>query len=33
MIERVFTREISSPDEIIHVYGEMSLTVYTFLPR
>ena len=31
--ERVFTRETSSGDEIIPVYGETSLTVYTFLPR
>ena len=30
---KVFTREILSRDEIIPVYGEMSLTVYTFLPR
>ena len=29
----MFTRKISSPDEVIPVYGEMSLTVYTFLPR
>ena len=32
-LERVFTREISSRDEVIPVYGEMSLTVYTLLPR
>ena len=32
-VTRVFTREISSRDKIIPVYGEMSLTVYTFLPR
>ena len=35
--KRVFTHEISfqdaSRDEIIPVYGEMSLTVYTFLPK
>ena len=31
--KRVFKREISSRDEIIPIYGEMSLTVYTFLPR
>ena len=29
----MFSSEISSRDEIIPVYGEMSLTVYTFLPR
>ena len=29
----LFTRKSSSWDEIIPVYGEMSLTVYTFLPR
>ena len=29
----MFSREISSWDEIIPVYGEMSFTVYTFLPR
>ena len=33
LFERVFTREISSRDEIIPVYGEMPLTVYAFLPR
>ena len=31
--QRVSTREISFRDEIIPVYGKMSLTVYTFLPR
>ena len=29
----MFTREILSRDEIIPVYYEMSVTVYTFLPR
>ena len=33
IIKRVFTCEISSRDELIPVHGEMSLTVYTFLPR
>ena len=33
MNKRVFTREISSRDESTSVYGETSLTVYTFLPR
>ena len=32
-VKRVFTREISSRYEIIPVYGEMPLTVYTFLSR
>ena len=29
----MFTREVSSRDDIIPVYGEMSLTVYTLLSR
>ena len=33
LIKGVFTPEISSRDEIIPVYDEMSLTVYMLLPR
>ena len=33
LFKRAFTREISSRDEIIRVYGEKSLTAYIFLPR